>query len=355
MISEKQTKKIVLYSRWELILLALLPIPNIFVFLIVPHSQRSLSELALTDGPPNLGQVIIYYVFLSAILAGLLVALGYVFEAVRSRHAPKGIIPPTSITLPLEQTLRSVIGNDLVSALISRIQLVPRDLSLGAHVQGILSQRIVISGGMIPALLGNEERALTILFHEYGHIRNWDKFLPGIVVYSLINCIFYIIAFKIVGVVIAVLIYGTTSYVCRRREFYADAYSAALVNSKVPLVNTLDAAEKCDRTFFHPSLVERINAAGNGFPVMKPSFLWFGIWIMFMFVGLFVFPSFATTLVNFDYPNPTFMFAFGPVDEQQLSYLLPFVSIGSACLILTAASGIIVEVSKYFGTPFAKP
>ena len=73
-----------------------------------------------------------------------------------------------------------------------KITIVPRDVSLGAHVRGILRQRIVISGGMVPALLKGDERALAILFHEYGHIRNWDKFLPGIVVYSLINCLLLI-------------------------------------------------------------------------------------------------------------------------------------------------------------------
>jgi hypothetical protein len=96
------------------------------------------------------------------------VILGYLFDFARSRGAPIGIKPPSSLLSALDISLKTrKIEATIVSDIIARILIVPRDVSLGAHVRGILRQRIVISGGMVPTLLKGDERALAILFQVW--------------------------------------------------------------------------------------------------------------------------------------------------------------------------------------------
>jgi hypothetical protein len=265
-----------------------------------------------------------------------------------------------------------VLGQNNASDIVSRLLVVPHDLSLGAHVRGTVWQRIVISGGMIPAIISNDERALTILCHEFGHIKNWDKFLPGIVLYSFVNSVVYIRIFAIIGIGIGLLLLITVVYVCHRREFGADAFSVGLLDTKQPLERTLLAvmapytpsdfrkAPKhpleplpfyFDKSFFHPSIMQRYEAIRRRFPVTKISYFWCVIWVIFIFVSVFGYGTFAFThfispsdkvfLDNYFYDQ-----LFRSFQYDQLAQLIPYFSIASGTLFLTALVGLMTEFAK---------
>lgn len=360
MTSGKRLSRISTFSRWELCLLALLSLPNAFVFFAMPFAKHALSERAIAIGPPQNLELFGYCALLAASLAGLLVILGYLFDFARSRGAPVGIRPPSSLLSVLDISLKArKIEATIVSDIIDKISIVPRDVSLGAHVRGILRQRIVVSGGMVPALLNGDERALAILFHEYGHIRNWDKFLPGIVVYSLINCMLLIVLFRTTGLLIALLIYATTSHVCRRREHFADAYAVASLGSEAPLVAIFSVASSLGaRTFFHPSLLERASEIDKHFSITRPSAFWICIWIIFLGVAVIGFPMFAAQQSGlFDPPIPAIGIGilFQGFAYDQFSYLVRFTDIAGGLLVLIALTGILVECSKRGFRVFAPP
>jgi hypothetical protein len=198
---------------------------------------------------------------------------------------------------------------------------------------------------MIPALVSADERAMTILCHEFGHIKNWDKFLPGVVLYSFINSAIYLITFGKVGIAIAIVLWATTSYVCRRREFAADAFAVGLLNSKTALVNTLQASEAYSGvTFFHPSLMQRCEAIDRRFPVTKVSLFWCTTWLLFALIGLFGYTFFAFSLL----PRGGVIPLLDAYFYQQLTYLFPYFSIAGSALVLTAMVGLLVEFAKLF-------
>lgn len=120
------------------------------------------------------------YVTLS--LLGGLFALGLVFDAIREAYLfPKGYQVPHEYSTKIRGTLSGYWSNKTKDFPIARLRVLFGDLSVGAHVSGLIIPKIAISGGLFLGLLTNNWASKAIVAHEIGHVRNGDRWLFGVI------------------------------------------------------------------------------------------------------------------------------------------------------------------------------
>jgi hypothetical protein len=180
---------------------------------------------------------------------------------------------------------------------LRRLEFVPNDFSIGAHVRGVLRPRVVISAGMLVGLVSKNPYANAILSHEIGHIRHFDRFLPGLiglVVLEIFGHFFkasseatYDISldghsadmvFPLVVVLYKILVLGgLLAIFSRYREFYADAQALLLTNFPGKYVEMLQSAafgKDTHASLFHPSVRRRAQEALCGYRVLRKMRAW---------------------------------------------------------------------------------
>jgi Zn-dependent protease with chaperone function len=175
-----------------------------------------------------------------------------------------------------------------------QLRMNPADLLMGAHVRGVLSPKIVLSGGLIIGLMRGDPKSLAVLAHEMGHIRHLDLLIPGFIGIALTDIfglpLQFIVTmdldftgFEVAGMATAILLYKLSimgmflSLFSRRREFYADAMALQVTRDPeayISLLSSLSGREKDRRSFFHPSLEKRISEVKNGFKSIRYAMSW---------------------------------------------------------------------------------
>ena len=180
-------------------------------------------------------------VFCLIVIVGCLIILllGIGFDIASKRSAPTTLPIPIGLRNEISKILQTKLPVNIIRLVHERIRLAPNDLSLGGHLQGVIRQRIVVSAGLTVGLLTNDERSVAILAHEIAHVKHLDKFVPGIIVLSLLNISYCMVKFGKAGVLYAIAVLVITRYVTHRREYAADAHAVGLLGSKRMFAKTL--------------------------------------------------------------------------------------------------------------------
>lgn len=231
--------------------------------------------------------------------------LGLLFDFCREKpRNRKSTRIPLSLTSELGSGLKGLWINGRAFP-INRCRVVLSDLSVGAHVSGLLRPKIVMSGGLLFGLTGSDNLSRAIVAHEIGHIRNGDRWMTGVVALALIFAVLQAIDILLPGIFgrdfpgaalggrmsdiiqdfqggysrggysrgISYLTLARwislythlaiVSAVLHWREYAADAVGASLVGSLSRYSQLLEAVaahgnEQHDaNTFFHPSIARR--------------------------------------------------------------------------------------------------
>jgi len=207
----------------------------------------------------------------------IILLLGIGFDIASKRSAPTTLPIPIGLRNEISKILQTKLPVNIIRLVHERIRLAPNDLSLGGHLQGVIRQRIVVSAGLTVGLLTNDERSVAILAHEIAHVKHLDKFVPGIIVLSLLNISYCMVKFGKAGVLYAIAVLVITRYVTHRREYAADAHAVGLLGSKRMFAKTLLSLSADEEAFSHPSRDQRVDAIKRNLPILNPSAFWGGI------------------------------------------------------------------------------
>ena len=237
----------------------------------------------------------------------LIICLAVFIDAFRGYLAPQS----SRLDANTLASLRVAINEqniDSKSLKLNRLEVVPSDLTMGAHVRGVLWPRIVISGGMLMGLLMKDPRADAILSHERSHINHLDRYLPGLIGLAIFEVVGTFLKFsmenandpsfarsELLQSALALVAYkvfvlgGFVSAFSHYREYYADA--AALASTNVPasylaLLESCASAEKSHASLFHPSFRARLKQARNGSTVLRRMLFWRGYLVVAGIVSL---------------------------------------------------------------------
>jgi Zn-dependent protease with chaperone function len=181
---------------------------------------------------------------------------------------------------------------------LRKIRVLTNDLSMGAHVHGVLRPHVVISGGMLVGILRQDSRALAILAHEIAHLQHFDQFLPGIIglsgfeivgrIYKFVGqdlgegldggafAAFSLVALGMMGMMIVAI-----SRISIYREFYADAKGIALtgdIAAYTEVLRQISGRESKSSGFFHPSPDTRLKQLQEGYPLLRKATFWKLYW-----------------------------------------------------------------------------
>jgi hypothetical protein len=231
--------------------------------------------------------------------------LGVLFEQIRGWwFFPKGELVPEELVADLDSSLQGQGSKNFRS---NRVRIVKTDLSLGAHVRGVIRPQIYLSGGLLIGLLDGANSARAIVAHELAHIQNQDRWVPGILALTLVSVTFNVLApllaqlggppraiLSSVGygylIANAVVLLMMASFILHRREYAADLVAATMIGSRRKYLDFLNSLAVDDprgssdspltpgylppserRTFTHPSLNERKSAIAGNRLVIGPS------------------------------------------------------------------------------------
>ena len=182
---------------------------------------------------------------------------------------------------------------------LRKIRVLKNDLSMGAHVHGVLRPHVVISGGMLVGILRQDVRALAILAHETAHLQHFDQLLPGIIGLSgfeILGRIYKFVsqdlsdgldvgaftAFSLVAVGMMGMMVVAVSRISVYRELYADAKGIALtgnVAAYTEVLRQISGRESKSSGFFHPSPDTRLKQLQEGYPLLRKATFWKLYWI----------------------------------------------------------------------------
>lgn len=253
-----------------------------FIFLFSPYPALSVSALFI-------GVVQYFGIMLLYILCSILVDFFRGIDGIPVAPVPSQIADKLTESLRVQGLLHPALK-------VSRIRCNVSDITMGAHIRGVIWPSVVISGGLMVGLLRKDKRAAGILCHEIAHIEHYDRLLPGVIGLTLIEIFgslskfltgdaivdlgpgvfwasfFAIIAYK------AIVLGGALSCISRYREFYADARAMYLSKDPEAYVSVLESAlisgKSSGFSIFHPRLSSRIKQARNGFPVLRRIVFW---------------------------------------------------------------------------------
>lgn len=202
---------------------------------------------------------------------------------------------------PLARMVKAIelAGVSIEERTLRRIRVLKSDLSMGAHVHGVLRPHVVISGGMLVGILRQDGRALAILAHEVAHLQHFDQLLPGMIglagfeiigrIYGLVSqdagegltggalAAFLSMAIAMMGMMVIVV-----SRISVYREFYADAKGVALTGNFLAYAEVLrqiSGRESKSSGFFHPSPDTRLAQLQEGYPLLRKAKFWKLYWI----------------------------------------------------------------------------
>ena len=226
----------------------------------------------------------------------ILVAIGYLplillsgfvvdIALAQIRRRPKDV--PDRSSGAIKHLLDELSRRGAPSFAVSRIKILPTDLTVGAYVRGAFRPAVVLSAGLLVNLLRNRPSAKAVLCHELGHVINNDKFYLSLLFAWVASIAVLFLPspgdyyghtgspWTLPSILITLWI---VSRVSRRREHMADAVASTLCGSGV-LASCLASVEAKDRSrggFFHPSLEERIQSVSSGSTArLRPS-----IWVI---------------------------------------------------------------------------
>jgi len=227
-------------------------------------------------------------------LGGFLIIVGVVVDKIRVTLSPPTILMEGGTCKAIETTLANR-GINVAQYFIRRMHVIKGDLTLGAHVRGILKPYIVISGGMLVGLRRGDQRAISILCHELAHISHHDRLLPmymGLAVIEGIGTTYKVVigilaaelgstsvwlTVTLLAVYKIVILSLQVSMISKYREFYADARASKICsqnNAYLELLSHSEGRELHRFSFFHPSLAKRITELEGGFPIVKKAWFW---------------------------------------------------------------------------------
>lgn len=206
-------------------------------------------------------------------------------------------------TLGAELLAKLLKAVELAGALIDErtlqgIRVVKNDLTMGAHVHGVLRPHVVISGGMLVGLLRKDTRAVAILAHETAHIQHFDQLLPGIIglaAFEIASRAFKLFTenpgdglnsgasagFLFVVLAMMAMMVFVVSRMSIYREFYADAKGVALtgnVAAYTEVLRQISGRESKSGGFFHPSPTKRMEQLQKGYPLLRKATFWKLYW-----------------------------------------------------------------------------
>lgn len=184
-------------------------------------------------------------------------------------------------------------GLGVVAKQIVGMRVAKQDLSLGAHVRGVLSPYIVISGGMLVGLLKRDPRAEAIFFHEVAHILHGDRVLLAFLGLTIVQAggdawklwhedsLPGLSVMMVAALRVAMLLAFCTC-VSRYREFYADAQAVDWLRDKEVYASLLSLARERPRGLFgylfHPAPPRRLDEVRQGHTVLQRAIFWKLFW-----------------------------------------------------------------------------
>lgn len=265
------------YSRIELPMLFFAAIPSLLPMIFAPFLRLKFEAFMFSIG---------------GITAGLVFLLGCsaFFEFIRSLLSIKTEAIPERIRKNLDRTLANFELRTGLRLASERIRVIPKDLSVGAHVRGVFRPNVIISGGALVGLMRGDPTAKTMLAHEIGHIQHFDKFYLGLIFIVILELL--LSAYQAFegwwSVTHFALLTAMLRHISRRREFAADAHALLTVGTWAGFKKLLYSPPgyvATGRSFFHPRFISRRKAL-HGFRIMHPSVFWCVVWIGYILYGL---------------------------------------------------------------------
>lgn len=186
-----------------------------------------------------------------------------------SRKRPAGKDLPVAIKNPFQNALDRLHAAGSPKFSSSRVKVAAGDLSMGAHIRGIMSPRLVISGGLLVAFLRQDKRADAIIAHELSHISHLDRFFHAFLLIWSVNFVYTAFALaermlsgeRFEHIFLNLFIqFVACSLISERREVAADIAAATVVGKDVylsVLTPSNGAHNKSGGSYFHPPLAHR--------------------------------------------------------------------------------------------------
>ncbi|MBY3182757.1 M48 family metalloprotease [Rhizobium laguerreae] len=170
-------RTLILFTRMELFLWLCASVPYLFLMIvIIPHALVYSGDF-----------VSFPIIFVSGTIA-FVFACGFAFETLRGRLLfPKAVAVPPELKSSVDEILSGFLRPVGFRFRSGRVRVIMTDLSIGAHVRGVIRPRIYVSGALLINLLEGNNAARAILAHELAHIYNHDRWLPGIVTVAFIS------------------------------------------------------------------------------------------------------------------------------------------------------------------------
>ena len=298
----------VLVARMDWILLVLLQSsPTVVMSFVAAFSNLAITLLVVT--------------FFTILVTSIMVFFGSLFGIGRRRMTGTPVAVPVS-ALQLLRLRRDAIGPALAGLRDDQLLLQPNDMTIGAHVSGIIRQRIVVSAGLLVSLMKGDGDGPAIIAHERAHIRQWDLFMVGFIGIGIVDVIlnplitlYYefirgpIVPMSFLYLLLATthafLIIGILSWLSRNREYYADAAAIRVlgnVEQYKALLSRRSISEGSDFHLFHPSFARRIREIETGFRAIRRQTLWRLYLLFYLSMGFVVpyLPWIKADRVEFD-------------------------------------------------------
>ncbi len=177
---------------------------------------------------------------------------------------------------------------------LGRARMLANDLTMGAHVRGVIRPYVVLSGGLVVGVLRKDPRAISILAHEASHIHHFDQLLPGLLGLTAFESIgrlirlaidrpfegldasetfvFFLQAFGFIALMALV-----ASKVSKYREYYADAAASIAVQNSADyavVLQQMTGKEASKSGYFHPSSEDRLKQLLVDFTVLRRGRFW---------------------------------------------------------------------------------
>lgn len=288
------------------------------LLLPIAGSFAGMLPLAFFAGQPGLlGIGLLFIIATPPVIAAGLYLFAIVFDSAlnlfRSRVRP---IPQIAVQ-DLNDFLAQLAGTGLPRISPARVHYIPNDLTLGAHVRGVLFPRVVVSGGTLVSLMKRDHVAKAMFAHELAHIAHWDRLYVGLLAVAISNAamplfmlaapsLFYrywdpyyldrvfsheAMMQHLFGIAFHCCIF---SYFSKRREYAADYVAVRAVGEAAYMALLGKATRSHSGGFFHPTIDERIEAVRSGRKVEKPA------WAVLAFATAHSLPILLLPMVDFD-------------------------------------------------------
>lgn len=331
MDGERAVQRASMYMAFEMVLWMVGAMPNLAMFMLLPAMG------SFAYGEPLAG--IVFAIVLVPIALGVfwlaILVAGTIVELFWKIGARPGTAIPESAKRQIvespdcPQFLKKLINED-------RIVLVASDFSVGAQVRGVAVSQIVISSGLLFLLLRGDKRGYFVVAHEYAHIVNGDKLVPGLIAIVL-GGIAFVIADSLylipsdyyrdhphLGQVVlnAVALLFVLTVTVHRREYYADYAGVVLAGTGKGLSGIVRDAGWQEWSLTHPGSQDRsliLSTDSRHNPVHRNG-VWYVYWTIYLVIGAVA------------------LFAMGPADE--------FYTLQGATMLVIGTVGVFYGLAR---------